>query len=222
VTPPRRPLRADAARNRSVVGGGCGRVAERVLMPSGATSLAGPELGRGTVFRHFATKDDLIARSWLPTGSIAQHRRTTLARMRRSVSRCWSSDCRRRPATATRPVIPARRQRSNPKVTELRAHLFLTIDSLVDRCARHGAVRPDITERMSSCLSFAPNYVVGYLPNAAPDALQHTSPSSRRPPPRRRPPTPQPPTNSALTDTQPHHCHRHARRRHSENALICR
>src|ERR1700722_20731443 len=61
VTPPR-PRRADAARNRALLlAAAADEFAERGLDASVADIARRAGVGKGTVFRHFATKDDLLA-----------------------------------------------------------------------------------------------------------------------------------------------------------------
>ncbi len=57
-----RPLRADAARNRRLLlAAAADEFAERGLDASVADIARRAGVGKGTVFRHFATKDDLLA-----------------------------------------------------------------------------------------------------------------------------------------------------------------
>jgi AcrR family transcriptional regulator len=167
-------LRADAARNRDLLlAAAADEFAERGLDASVADIARRAGVGKGTVFRHFATKDDLIA-------AIVLDRIDALNTVGQRL--LDAAD----PGVALLEFLTVaadqRQQRdlsflqgaseANPKVTELRAHLFLTIDSLVDRARGYGAVRPDITGTDVVLLMCAPNYVVGYLPNAAPDLWQ--------------------------------------------------
>jgi AcrR family transcriptional regulator len=173
VTSPR-PLRADAARNRELLlAAAADQFAERGLDASVADIARRAGVGKGTVFRHFATKDDLIA-------AIVLDRIDALNTVGERLLEAAD------PGAALMEFLTVaaqqRQQRDlsflqeaselNPKVTEVRAQMFLTIHSLVDRAREHGTVRADITGTDVVLLMCAPNYVTGYLPNASPDLWQ--------------------------------------------------
>ena len=88
-----RPLRADAARNRALLlAAAADEFAERGLDASVADIARRAGVGKGTVFRHFPTKDDLIAAIVLDRIERAQRARRAAARRgRRRARRCWSS-----------------------------------------------------------------------------------------------------------------------------------
>jgi AcrR family transcriptional regulator len=169
-----RPLRADAARNRELLlAAAADEFAERGLDASVADIARRAGVGKGTVFRHFATKDDLLA-------AIVLERITTLNAVGESL--LDAAD----PGTALLEFLAVaahqRQQRDlsflreagvlNAEVTRVRAQLFQTIHALVDRAREHGALRADITGTDVIVLMCAPNHVASYLPNASPDLWQ--------------------------------------------------
>jgi AcrR family transcriptional regulator len=169
-----RPLRADAARNRELLlAAAAEEFAERGLDASVADIARRAGVGKGTVFRHFATKDDLLA-------AIVLERITTLNAVGESL--LDAAD----PGTALLEFLTVaahqRQQRDlsflraagelNAEVAQARAQLFQTIHALVDRAREHGALRADITGADVIVLMCAPNHVTSYLPNASPDLWQ--------------------------------------------------
>ena len=169
-----RALRADAARNR------------RHLLTAAADEFAarGPEasvvdiarragVGKGTVFRHFATKDDLIA-------AVVLDRLETLTAV--GVRLLEAPD----PGAALLEfltVAAAERQERDlnflqeaaglpAEATEARDELFRTVGRLTGRAREHGAVRADITGADIVLLMCAPNHVAGFAPGAPPDLWQ--------------------------------------------------
>jgi hypothetical protein len=58
---------------------------------------------------------------------------------------------------------------SSADLIRARTQMFQVINALVDRAREHGAVRGDITGTDVILLMCAPNYVVGYVPDAPPD-----------------------------------------------------
>jgi AcrR family transcriptional regulator len=166
-----RPLRADAARNRKLLlAAAADEFAERGLDASVADIARRAGVGKGTVFRHFATKDDLLA-------AIVLDRIDALnaagARLLEAAD----------PGAALLEFLTVaahqRQQRDlsflqgavelNAEVTRVHAQMFQTIDALVDRARAHGAVRADVTGADVFLLMCAPNYVTSYVPDAPPD-----------------------------------------------------
>lgn len=169
-----RPLRADAARNRALLLAAAADVfAEQGLDASVADVARRAGVGKGTVFRHFPTKDDLIAAIVLDRvealGTVGEQLRD-------------ADD----PGAALLTFLTAagdqRRQRdlsflqeagdSLPAVVQARSRMFQTIHALVDRAREHGAIRSDITGTDVILLMCAPNYVTSYVPDASPDLWQ--------------------------------------------------
>jgi AcrR family transcriptional regulator len=166
-----RPLRADAARNRALLlAAAADEFAEHGLDASVADIAHRAGIGKGTVFRHFPTKGDLIA-------AIVLDRIEALRVIGENL--LDSGD----PGAALLEFLQAaadqRQQRdlsflqeagdTHPAVGEARASLFQTIHALVDRAREHAAIRPDITGTDVILLMCAPNYVAGYIPDASAD-----------------------------------------------------
>jgi AcrR family transcriptional regulator len=168
---PTRPLRADAVRNRqSLLAAAADEFAERGLDASVADIARRAGVGKGTVFRHFATKDDLIA-------AIVLDRIDALNEVGEGLLEAAD------PGAALLEFLTVaahqRQQRDlsflqatgelNAEVTRVRTKMFHTVHTLVDRAREHGAVRADITGTDVILLMCAPNYVAGYVPDASPD-----------------------------------------------------
>jgi AcrR family transcriptional regulator len=167
-----RPLRADAARNReSLLVAAADEFAERGLDASVADIARRAGVGKGTVFRHFATKDDLIAAILLDRMNALNAVGERLLDAPDPAAGLWKF------------LVAAGEQRQQrdlsflqdagaanaAEVTTARTTMFRTIDTLVDRAREHGAVRADITGTDIVLLMCAPNYVTSYLPDASPD-----------------------------------------------------
>jgi AcrR family transcriptional regulator len=166
-----RPLRADAARNRkSLLAAAADEFAEHGLDASVADIARRAGVGKGTVFRHFATKDELIA-------AILIDRMEALSDLGERL--CDAEEV----GEALREFLTAaamqRQERdlsflaeaseSMTEVNRARERMLTAVDRLVDRAREHGAVRDDITGTDVFLLMCAPNYVAGYVPNASPD-----------------------------------------------------
>jgi AcrR family transcriptional regulator len=166
-----RPLRADAARNRALLlAAAADEFAERGLDASVADIARRAGVGKGTVFRHFPTKDDLIA-------AIVLDRISALSTLGERL--LGAADAGQALLEFLTAAAHQRQQRDlsflqaagelSAEVERVRAHLYATIGALVDRAREHGAVRPDITGTDVILLMCAPNYVAGYAPGASPD-----------------------------------------------------
>jgi AcrR family transcriptional regulator len=144
--------------------------AERGLDASIADIARRAGVGKGTVFRHFATKDELLA-------AIVLDRIEALTTLGEKL--LGATD----PGDALLQFLPAAaRQRQqndlsflagagelNAEVTRARDRMHRTIHELVDRAREHRAIRADITGTDVILLMCAPNYVTGYLPDAPPE-----------------------------------------------------
>lgn len=170
VTAPR-ALRADAARNRSLLlAAAADEFAARGLDASVADIARRAGVGKGTVFRHFATKDDLLAAIVLdridalvatgerllaePDAGAALLEFLTVAahqRQQRDLSFLQGAG------------------ELNAEVVGARTRMFATVHALVDRARDQGALRADVTGTDVILLMCAPNYVTGYVPDAPPD-----------------------------------------------------
>jgi AcrR family transcriptional regulator len=169
-----RPLRADAARNRQLLlAAAADEFAERGLDASVADIARRAGVGKGTVFRHFATKDDLLA-------AIVIDRIDTLTGVGRRLLDAADPGAGLLEFLS---VAAAQRQQLDlsflqaagemrVEVTTGRARLFDTVNQLVDRARDHGAVRDDVTGTDVILLMCAPNYVASYAPDASPDLWQ--------------------------------------------------
>jgi AcrR family transcriptional regulator len=169
-----RPLRADAARNRELLlAAAADEFAEHGLDASVADIARRAGVGKGTVFRHFATKDDLLA-------AIVLDRIDALSAVGERLLEAAD------PGAALLEFLTAaahqRQQRDlsflqeagdlNPEVTRVRAQMFQTVHTLVERARKQGTVRPDVTGADVILLMCAPNYVTSYVPDAPPDLWQ--------------------------------------------------
>ncbi|GAA1980616.1 helix-turn-helix domain-containing protein [Catenulispora subtropica] len=173
MTPPR-PLRADAARNRALLlAAAADEFAEHGVEASVADIARRAGVGKGTVFRHFPTKDDLIA-------AIVLDRVEALGRLGERLLSAKDPG-----AALLEFLTEAAHQRQQrdlsflqesgdalPAVVEARTRMFATIHALVDRAREHGALRDDVTGTDVILLMCAPNHVTGYVPDASPDLWQ--------------------------------------------------
>jgi AcrR family transcriptional regulator len=166
-----RPLRADAVRNRaSLLAAAADEFAERGLDASVADIARRAGVGKGTVFRHFATKDDLIAAIVLDrVGELT----AAGERLREAAD----------PGAALLEFLTVaahqRQQRDlsflhvagdvNAEVTRAREQMYRTVHDLVDRARGHGALRDDVTGTDVILLMCAPNYVASYAPGGSPE-----------------------------------------------------
>jgi AcrR family transcriptional regulator len=166
-----RPLRADAARNReSLLAAAADEFAERGLDASVADIARRAGVGKGTVFRHFATKDDLLAAIVLDRidalnatgerlldaadpGAALLEFLTVAAQQRQQLDLSFLKEA----------------GELNGEVTTARTQMFRTINQLVDRARDHGAIRTDVTGTDVFLLMCAPNYAASYAPDASPD-----------------------------------------------------
>ena len=164
-------VRADAARNReSLLAAAEQEFAERGLSASVADIARRAGVAKGTVFRHFATKEDLIA-------SIVCAHIAALTEAARRLSDAAD------PGTALLEFLTIaadQRQQhdltflqsaseSDPRVTEVRDELHSALGTLVGRAHQSGAIRSDVTETDVFLLMCAPVHVVENL--AAPEPL---------------------------------------------------
>ena len=164
-------VRADAARNReSLLAAAEQEFAERGLSASVADIARRAGVAKGTVFRHFATKEDLIA-------SIVCAHIAALTEAARRLSDAAD------PGTALLEFLTIaadQRQQhdltflqsaseSDPRVGEVRDELHSALGTLVGRAHQSGAIRSDVTETDVFLLMCAPVHVVENL--AAPKPL---------------------------------------------------
>ncbi|CAN5648951.1 TetR/AcrR family transcriptional regulator [soil metagenome] len=174
MTSPVRPLRADAARNRELLLAAAeDEFAEHGLFASVADIARRAGVAKGTVFRHFATKEDLIA-------SIVVGHLATLTAVARRLDD--SPDPEAALLEFLTVAADHRRQhdltflqsvsQGDSRVTEVRDELFASIALLVDRARESGAIRSDVTATDVFLLMCAPVHVVENLADPAPDLWQ--------------------------------------------------
>lgn len=170
MTASHRPLRADAARNReSLLAAAEEEFAERGLAASIADIARRAGVAKGTVFRHFATKEDLIA------AIVAEHIGSLTAVAQRLAGAAdpgaallefltVAADQRRQhDLTFLQPVSD-----NDPRVTQLNRDLHVSLGVLVDQARDAGAIRSDITEMDVFLLMCAPIHAVENLSAPAP------------------------------------------------------
>ena len=162
-------LRADAARNRSSLLTAAVEVfAEQGVDAPIAAIAHRAGLGKGTVFRHFPTKDDLVA-------AIVLDRVNRLTALASELA--GEADAG---AALLEFLRFAARQRQQldlsflsadlgVDVAEAQMRMSLAITALVDRARGEGALRPDVTGTDVMLLMCVPNDVVKHLPGAPPE-----------------------------------------------------
>jgi AcrR family transcriptional regulator len=168
---PMRPLRADAARNRVLLlAAAADEFAEHGLEASVADIARRAGVGKGTVFRHFATKDDLLAAivfDRIDALNTVGERLLAAADPGAALLEFLSVAAHQRQQLDLSFLQEA--GELNPEVTRVRAQMFQTVHALVERAREDGTVRADVTGADVILLMCAPNYVTSYLPGAPPD-----------------------------------------------------
>ncbi|WP_236789583.1 TetR/AcrR family transcriptional regulator [Amycolatopsis sp. GM8] len=171
MTTPSRALRADAARNRELLLAAAEEeFADRGLDASVADIARRAGVGKGTVFRHFATKDDLIVaivREHVGVLDDAGQRLLEADDPGAALLEFLTEAAGRREQRDLSFLLNA--VDAGPEVIALREQLNRTITSLVDRAREAGAVRADVTGADVVLLMCAPSHVVSYLPDPPPD-----------------------------------------------------
>lgn len=169
-----RPLRADAARNRkALLAVAADEFAERGPDTSVADIARRAGVGKGTVFRHFASKDDLIAEIVLDRITelnAVGERLLAAADPGAALLEFLTVAARQRQQRDLSFLQEAGELRAD--VVECRTRLYEIVAALVDRARAHGAVRDDVTGTDVVLLMCAPNHVTSYLPDASPDLWQ--------------------------------------------------
>lgn len=165
-----RPIRADAARNRaSLLAAAEEEFAERGPSASVADIARRAGVAKGTVFRHFPTKEDLIA-------SIVSGHVAVLAE---AAQRLAGSPEPGAALLEFLTIAADQRQRhdltflqsasdGDPRVIEVRDGLHRHLGALVDRARASGAIRADITEADVFLMMCAPIHIVENLAAPAP------------------------------------------------------
>ena len=167
-----RPLRADAARNRALLlSAADDEFAERGLEASMADIAQRAGVAKGTVFRHFATKEDLIIA--VVAGHFAAlidvgHQLLDSADPGAALLEFLTvaaGALHQHDLTVLQAVAQTDRN-----VVALRDEVHSSVDALVDRAREAGAVRSDITGADVFALICAPVHAAGFLRDPAPDA----------------------------------------------------
>lgn len=172
--PDTRPRRADAVRNRRLLlAAAADEFAEHGLDASVADIARRAGVGKGTVFRHFPTKDDLIAAIMIDRMEQLHglgERLLNAADAGEALHEFLTAAAHQRQERDLSFLAEA--SASMAEVTETRDRMLDTIDRLVERARARGAVRADVTGTDVFLLMCAPNYVAEYVPNASPDLWQ--------------------------------------------------
>ena len=144
-----RPQRADAARNRRLVlGAAADAFAERGMDVSIAEIAQRAGVGKGTVFRHFATKEELLA-------AIACDRFAELIAVAEdledsddpttAIREFMAAGARMHAKDRTFSQISTRVFMSDPTVQAASDRLTEVVDRLAKRARGQGTLRPDLT-----------------------------------------------------------------------------
>jgi AcrR family transcriptional regulator len=170
VTATDRPVRADAARNRALLLAAAeAEFADRGPSASVADIARRAGVAKGTVFRHFPTKEDLIA------SIVCEH----IAALAEAAQRLGDSPDAGAALLEFLTIAADQRQRhdltflqsasdGDPRVTEVRDALHANLEVLVDRARTSGAIRDDITEADVFLMMCAPIHIVENLAAPAP------------------------------------------------------
>jgi AcrR family transcriptional regulator len=166
-----RPLRADAVRNRRLLlAAAADEFAEHGLDASVADIARRAGIGKGTVFRHFATKDELIAAiliDRMDALSAIGERHLDAVDAGAALHEFLTAAAQQRQERDLSFLAEA--SESMQEVTRARDRMMATLDRLVERACERGAVRSDITGTDVFLLMCAPNYIAGYVRDASPD-----------------------------------------------------
>jgi AcrR family transcriptional regulator len=174
MTVPERPLRVDAARNRELLLAAAedefGEKGQEVSVAD-ITRRAG--VAKGTFFRHFATKDDLIA------AIVARH----VGALINVADGLSDAEDAGGALLEFLTFAAAQRQQydvsfllrageSDGRVADVRTRLYASIGLLVDKAQFSGAIRLDVSATDVILLMCAPSHVVEYLDSPSPDLWQ--------------------------------------------------
>jgi len=171
VTSPARPQRADAARNReSLLAAAEAEFADRGIDASIADIARRAGVAKATVFRHFATKEELIA------AIVGGHFAALMDVARRLLDAAdpeaalldflavAADGIQQQDLTFLQTATGG-----DSRVADLRNDLHAAVSLLVDRAREAGAIRADITGTDVFLLICAPVHTAGFLTNPAPD-----------------------------------------------------
>ena len=166
-----RPQRADAARNRALLLAAAEEeFVERGIEASIADIARRAGVAKGTVFRHFATKEELIA------AIVGNHFATLTDVARRLLDAVDPGEALLEFLTVAADGLQQQDlsflqtvNEDDSRVTELRNQLHASIGALVDRAREADAVRADITGTDVYLLICAPVHAAGFAPVPARD-----------------------------------------------------
>ncbi|MCP2327556.1 AcrR family transcriptional regulator [Hamadaea flava] len=168
-----RPLRADAARNRrELLRAAAEEFREHGIGASIADIARRAGIGKGTVFRHFATKEQLLA-------AIVIDRLDTLSELGESLAGAADAEA------ALHEFLAASVEQQQDQnisflyaaspdvlatadVTRARQRMFDSVYALVERAKRQGAIRADVTGPDVVLLMCAPGHVAEPLAQQSP------------------------------------------------------
>ncbi|MCF7549359.1 TetR/AcrR family transcriptional regulator [Pseudonocardia sp. WMMC193] len=171
MSTPARSLRADAARNRELLLAAAEEeFAERGLDASMADIASRAGVAKGTVFRHFATKEDLVA-------AIVGDQFAALAVVAREL--LGAPDAGEALLEFLTVAAAALQRRDltflqafsegHPMVSDRRDQLHAAVGALVDRAQAAGVLRPDVTGTDVFLLVCAPVHAAGFHPRPESD-----------------------------------------------------
>ncbi|WP_020123094.1 TetR/AcrR family transcriptional regulator [Streptomyces canus] len=169
-----RPLRADAARNRKLLlAAAADEFDVRGLDVSVADIARRAGVGKGTVFRHFATKDDLIAAIVLDRiAALTETGGELLNAPDAGAALLEFLSVVAREMQHFDLVYLQRAAELVPELSRAQERLFRHVHVLVERARSYGAVRADITGADVVALMCAPKHAASSLPDAPPDLWQ--------------------------------------------------
>jgi AcrR family transcriptional regulator len=171
MTTSARAPRADSVRNRELLLAAAEKeFAEKGPDVTVADIAARAGLGKGTFFRHFATKDDLLAavvRGRVDDLDGLGQRLLLAADAGEALLEFLTESADQRQQGGVEFLIRA--SESNPVLAGLRETFFSTVTALVTRAQSSGAIRSDITGTDVILLMCAPAHIVENLPDAPPD-----------------------------------------------------
>ncbi len=169
-----RPQRADAARNRALVLAAAEEVfAERGLAASVAEIATRAAVAKGTVFRHFASKEELIVSIVCDHIGVLSESARRLADAEDPESALLefltiaANERRQRDITYLQ-----RASDGDPRVAAARDELHASLGTLVERAKEAGALREDVTEADVFLLMCAPVHAVENIADPSPSLWQ--------------------------------------------------
>lgn len=166
-----RPLRADAAHNRALLlAAAKEEFADKGVDATIADIARRAGVAKGTVFCHFASKEDLVA------AIVGEHLGALTTAARSLIDAPEPGEALLEFLTV---AADTQQQRdlaflqsvvgSDQTVTRLREEMYSALEGLVDRAHRSGDIRSDITTTDVWVLLCAPIHAISYLSSPGPD-----------------------------------------------------